>query len=148
MELLFKNIERQVSLNAKEKKILSETFRHKKVKRKQLLVEAGELNKYLYFVLSGCLRAYYIDKNGFEHVVSFALEDWWMSDFGFHTGSPSILTIDSLEDSEVLCIDKESLDRLYDQIPQLDRYFRIIMQNALMAQMQRIMQMKIGRAHV
>ena len=97
MELLFKNIERQVTLSTKDKKILTEAFRTKKIKRKQLLVEAGELNKYLYFVLSGCLRAYYIDKNGFEHVVSFALEDWWISDFGFQSGSPAILTIDSLE---------------------------------------------------
>ncbi len=141
MELLFKNIERQISLSDKDKKILAESFRIKKIKRRQFLAEAGEPTKYLYFVLQGCLRAYYIDKNGFEHVVSFAIEDWWMSDFGFHSGSPSILTIDSLEDSEVLYIDKASMDRLYDQIPQLDRYFRIILQNALMAQMQRIMQM-------
>ena len=141
MELLFNNIERQVSLSEKDKKILSEAFRSKKVKRKHFLLEANEPCKHLYFVLQGCLRAYYIDKNGFEHVVSFAIEDWWMSDFGFHTGNTSILTIDTLEDSEVLYIDKPTMDKLYDQIPQLDRYFRIILQNALMAQMQRIMQM-------
>ena len=141
MELLLKNIERQVSLSEKDKKILSHAFRTKKVKRRQFLAEAGEPSKYLYFVLEGCLRAYYIDKNGFEHVVSFAIEDWWMSDFGFHSGNAAILTIDALEDSEVLYIDKSTMDTLYDQIPQLDRYFRIILQNALMAQMQRIMQM-------
>jgi len=140
MELLFKNIERQVTLSEKDKKILSEAFHTKKVKRKHFLLEAGEPTKYMYFVLQGCLRAYYIDKNGFENVVSFAIEDWWMSDFNFHSGAPSILTIDTLEDSEVLYIDKISMDKLYDQVPQLDRYFRIILQNALMAQMQRIMQ--------
>jgi len=140
MDLLFKNIERQVSLSEKDKKILSEAFRLKKVKRKHFLLEAGEPCKHLYFVLHGCLRAYYIDKNGFERVVSFAIEDWWMSDFGFHAGSQSVLTIDTLEDSEVLYIDKPSMDKLYDQIPQLDRYFRIILQNALMVQMERIMQ--------
>lgn len=141
MELLFKNIQRQVPLSDKDKKTLSDVFHVKKIKRRQFLAEAGEPTKHLYFVLQGCLRAYYIDKNGFEHVVSFAIEDWWMSDFGFHTGSTAILTIDALEDSEVLYIDKASLDRLYDEVPQLDRYYRIILQNALMAQMQRIMQM-------
>ena len=140
MQLLFKNIERQVSLSDKDKKIMTEAFRHKKVKRRQFLVEAGESSKYLYFVLSGCLRAYYIDKNGFEHVVSFAVEDWWMSDFGLHSGAPSILTIDALEDSEVLYIEKDAMEKLHDQIPTLDRYFRIILQNALMAQLQRIME--------
>jgi len=140
MELLLKNIGRQVTLSERDKKILSEAFHTKKIKRKQFLQEAGEPSKYLYFVLQGCLRGYYTDKDGFEHVVSFAIEDWWISDFGFHTGNTSIMTIDTLEDSEVLYIDKPTMDKLYDQVPQLDRYFRIILQNALMAQMQRIMQ--------
>jgi CRP-like cAMP-binding protein len=139
VELLIKNIERKVLLSKEDKKLLAENFHPKKFKRRQFILESGEISKHLYFVTKGCLRGYYIDKDGFEHVVNFAIEDWWIGDFGFNTGEAAILTIDTLEDSEVLYIDKPSMDKLYDEIPQLDRYFRILLQNALMAQFQRIM---------
>ncbi|MGZ3867011.1 MAG: Crp/Fnr family transcriptional regulator [Bacteroidia bacterium] len=139
MELLFKNLERHVSLSEKDKKLLSETFHVKKYKRKQFLLESGDPSKYTYFVKEGCLRTYYTDKEGEEHVISFSIEDWWAGDIAsFTTGEPSVFSIDTLEDSEVLFADKAGMDKLYREIPQLEKYFRIIFQNALAAQFQRI----------
>ncbi len=139
MELLFKNIQRHVSLNDKEKKLLAETFHSKKVKRKQFLQEAGDVSRYFYFVLEGCLRTYYTDKDGEEHVLGFAIEDWWAGDYAsLNSGAASIFSIDALEDAEVIYADKTGMDKLYAAMPQLEKYFRIIFQNALAAQFQRI----------
>ncbi|HWY37609.1 MAG TPA: Crp/Fnr family transcriptional regulator [Bacteroidia bacterium] len=139
MELLFKNIERHVSLSAGDKKLLEEIYHVKKVKRKQFLLEAGEVSKYTYFVTKGCIRTYYTDKEGEEHVIGFSIEDWWAGDLaGFSTGESSIFSIDALEDSEVLCADRNGLERMYREIPQMEKYFRIIFQNSLAAQFQRI----------
>jgi len=140
MDLLLNNIEQRVSLTTKDKKTISEKFRKKSFKRKEVIVEAGEISKHMYFVTKGCLRAFYTDKNGFEHVVNFAVEDWWIGDFGFHDQSAATLTIETLENSEVLYIDKNGMDSLYEEVSVLDRYFRIILQKALEAQFQRIMQ--------
>ncbi|MGZ3901535.1 MAG: Crp/Fnr family transcriptional regulator, partial [Bacteroidia bacterium] len=121
------------------KKLLADTFHVKKYKRKQFLLEAGEPSKYTYFVKNGCVRTYYTDKDGEEHVISFSIEDWWAGDIAsFTTGEPSVFSIDTLEDSEVLMADKAGMDKLYREIPQLEKYFRIIFQNALAAQFQRI----------
>jgi CRP-like cAMP-binding protein len=89
--------------------------------------------------LSGCLRAYYTDDRGIEHAVQFAIEDWWIGDMrSFMTETPAWLNIDALEDTEVLMISKESIDRLYVEIPAFERYFRIRIQNAFIAEQQRI----------
>lgn len=139
MELLFKNLERHVSLNDKDKNLLTETFHPKKYKRKQFLLESGDVCRYTYFVTKGCIRTYYTDKEGEEHVISFSIEDWWTGDIAsFSTGEPSVFSIDTLEDSEVLVADKAGMEKLYRDIPQLEKYFRIIFQNALAAQFQRI----------
>lgn len=139
MELLFKNIQRHVTLSEADKTLLAATIHSKKIKRKQFLLEAGDVSKYTYFVLSGCLRTYYTDKNGEEHVISFSIEDWWAGDIAsFNNGEPSIFSIDALEDTEVLYTDRAGMNMLYEKIPQLEKYFRIIFQNALAAQFQRI----------
>ena len=139
MELLFKNILRHVGLSEKDKKLLSETFHSKRIKRKQFLLESGDACKYTYFITSGCIRTYYTDKDGEEHVISFSIEDWWAGDLSsFNTGEPSIFSIDALEDSEVLYTDKAGLEKLYVEVPQLEKYYRIIFQTALAAQFQRI----------
>lgn len=139
MELLFKNIQRHVILSEADKALLAKTFHAKKVKRRHYLLEAGEVCRHVYFVVEGCLRAYYTDEKGEEHVISFSIEDWWTGDIAsFNSGEPSIFSIDALEDSEVLYTDKTGMDMLFEKVPQLEKYFRIIYQNALAAQFQRI----------
>lgn len=139
MELLLKNIEKHIALSAADKKLLSETFHVKKLKRKQFLLEAGDIARFTYFVTKGCLRTYFTDKDGEEHVLGFSIEDWWAGDIaGFTKEEPSIFSIDALEDSEVLFTDRSGMEKLYVAIPQLEKYFRIIFQNALAAQFQRI----------
>jgi CRP-like cAMP-binding protein len=139
MDLLLKNIAQRVPLSEADKKLIAETFQPKKIKRKQFLLEAGDKSRYTYFVTKGCLRTYYTDKDGEEHVISFSIEDWWAGDISsFNNGDTSLFSIDALEDSDVVFTDKAGMDMLYEKIPQLEKYFRIIFQNALAAQFQRI----------
>jgi CRP-like cAMP-binding protein len=71
----------------------------------------------------------------------FGIEDWWVSDlFSLLTNSPTTYYIDALEDTELLQISKSNLDKLYERVPKFERFFRIILQNAYVAQQQRINQ--------
>jgi CRP-like cAMP-binding protein len=91
--------------------------------------------------VKGCLRTYTLDENGVEHIVMFGIEDWWVGDlYSFLTQSPASYFIDALEDTEVLQISKSNLDILYENIPKFERFFRLILQNAFIAQQKRINQ--------
>ena len=84
---------------------------------------------------------YTIDDNGIEHIVMFGIEDWWVGDlFSFLTQSPATYFIDALEDTEILQISKANLDKLFERVPKFERFFRLILQNAFIAQQKRINQ--------
>ncbi len=71
----------------------------------------------------------------------FAIEDWWTGDlYSFPTQKPSNHFIDALEDTEILQISKPNLDKLFEQVPKFERFYRILFQNALIAQHERINQ--------
>jgi CRP-like cAMP-binding protein len=90
------------------------------------------------FINKGCMRSYKVDSKGQEHIVMFGIEGWWISDFySFLTETPAIQHIDALEDSEVFCIDKPDLEKLYTTVPKFERFFRIILQNAYISSQQR-----------
>jgi CRP-like cAMP-binding protein len=137
--LILQNLKKHIDLTDEEKELFCSSLRSKKVKRHQFFGEAGEISRYQNFVNKGCLRSYYVDENGFEHNVQFAVEDWWIGDMAsFLTKKPGSLFIEALEDSDVLQLDYPSMEELYIKIPKLERFFRILLQNAFITFEQRI----------
>ncbi|MBI3235827.1 MAG: Crp/Fnr family transcriptional regulator, partial [Bacteroidetes bacterium] len=111
-----------------------------KIKNKKHILTEGEVCKQSYFVVSGCLRGYTIDQNGFEHVLSFAPTGWWMGDiYSLITQKPGILNIEALEETHVLSLSKINQDKLYELIPKFERFFRIIVEKSLVANQQRLL---------
>ncbi|AYB35647.1 Crp/Fnr family transcriptional regulator [Chryseolinea soli] len=140
-DLLLKNIARHVQLDQTEIDFFTSLLEKKKLKKKKFLLKFGEICKTENFIVKGCLRVYAVDGNGFEHIVMFGIEDWWVSDlFSLWTNSPTTYYIDALEDTELLQISKANLDALYERVPKFERFFRIILQNAYSAQQLRINQ--------
>lgn len=141
IEFLLHNISRYIELNEEEKDILISFLQAKKLKRKDFLLKKGAVCKTENFILQGCLRVYTIDENGFEHILMFGIEDWWVSDlYSFLKNTPTNYFIDALEDTELLQISKVNLEKLYKLVPKFERFFRIILQNAYNAQQERINQ--------
>jgi len=134
IEKLIQHINSVTPLNNEEEMIVRELFKEKKVPRKTFLLRSGELAQYSAFVVEGCLRSYAIDKNGYEHILQFAPENWWISDmYSAVKHTPSELNIDALLDTKVLILQRSCQLSLFDQIPKLERYFRILTENALAA---------------
>ena len=99
------------------------------LKKKELILQESKVCNNLYFVEKGCLRMYFINKKGVEQITQFALEGWWISDYqSFNNDAPSDYYIQSIEESIVVSIDKQNLDLLLTELPQLERYFRRILQ--------------------
>jgi len=139
MELLKQNIAKNVNLSDDEWQHFLRPFKLKEVKKKEFLLKQGEVCRFEAFVNKGCLRVFYIDKNGFEHVLYFAVEGWWVGDIDSFTNQvPAQLFIEALENCELLMVGKEDKEALYETLPIVERLFRIMSQKRVIAFQQRI----------
>lgn len=139
--LLYKKINEIVVVNEAEFEELKKLFIPKKLRKRQYFLQEGDVCKYQAFVAKGILRSYTIDEKGAEHVLQFASEGWWLADLSSYlTGEPSAFNMDALEDAELLLISKQSWEEAMQKVPQLERYFRILIQNHLVATQKRLMQ--------
>jgi CRP-like cAMP-binding protein len=134
-------IAQYISLTAQEQEYFLSLLKHRKVLKRQFLLQAGDICRFENFVIKGCLRSYYIDDEGLEHVVQFSVENWWTSDLSsFLTGKEANLSIEALEETEVLQIEKPLLEELYIKVPAFNRLFRVLLQNAFVAHQDRMIQ--------
>lgn len=134
----FNNI---LPLDDKEKAFVEEVFKERRVKKRQFLLQEGEICKHNTFVLEGCFKMYLVDPNGKEHNLQFAIENWWIGDIGsFHSDTPTQLNIEALENSIVLQIRKEDQLKLFVDYPKFNRIFRVFTENALISAQRRILQ--------
>ncbi len=139
-QLIFQNIAKHIRLDPEEEAHFASMLVPRKIKKRQFLLREGEVCRHSAFVTEGCLRGYTVDDNGFEHILQFAPADWWIADmYSLISGLPGNLNIDALEDTEALLLSKADQERLYDDIPKFERFFRIIMEKSLVANRQRIL---------
>ena len=137
--LLLQNIARHIQLSADEEKYFLSLWQTRKLRRKQFLLQEREVTKNAVFVVSGLLRMYSIDKNGFEHILQFAPPGWWIGDIkSFISQQPGALYIDALEDSGIILMEKTHLDQLYKKVPSFERFFRMLAENSLATYQQRL----------
>jgi CRP-like cAMP-binding protein len=138
-DLLHSNFQKRIDLTDEEFDRCVTFFVPKKVRKKQFILQEREVCKHIAFVTSGCLRSYTVDSNGEEHIIQFAIEDWWISDLqSFLSGKPTTYGIDALEDSELLLLEKEARDKMLESVPKLERYFRLLQEANYVAMHHRI----------
>ena len=139
-ELLQKSISEKVSLTEEEFDFCKTLFIPKKLRKKQYLLQEGDVCRYTSFVEKGMLRMFTVDEKGNEPILQFSSEGWWVADlYSFLTDEPSNYNIEALEDCELLLITKESWDILLEKVPAFERYFRVLIQNSLIATQRRLM---------
>lgn len=138
-ELLIQNILNHIPLSKKELDSFCNLFNQKEIQKKHFLMREGEICKFEGFVNKGLFRVFHIDSNGFEQVLYFAQENWWITDIdSFTNETPSQLYIQALEDSEVLLISKKDKEFAYINIPKIEKLFRIMTQKTHIALQQRM----------
>jgi len=138
-ELLKHNINKHISLSDKEMEDFCGLFRHKEIKKKHFLLSEGEVCQFEGFVTKGLFRVYHIDTNGFEQILYFAIENWWITDIdSFTNEKPSQLFIEALEDSEVLLITKKDKEFAYENFSKVEKLFRVMTQKTHVALQRRM----------
>jgi len=103
--------------------------------KKDFLLDAGNVCKKRFFLLEGLVRTFYIDSDGNERITLFGKELWWVTALESYVGeTPSKVNIQAIEDTTALVLSKESLELLYQEVPKLERFFRIITEKWLIAE--------------
>lgn len=132
-------IREKVNLNEKDVEILKPFFIPKKVRRRQYILNAGDVCQYITFVEKGMVRSFTVDTEGNEHVVQFAIEGGWVSDVGsFVSEKNALYNIEAIEDCELLHLTKQGMDELLEKVPIMERFFRLLMQNNIVVLQRRV----------
>ncbi len=138
-ELLYNNIIKKVDLTREEFEEVKPFYTPKKLKRKQFLLQEGDVCKYTAFVCDGCLRSYTVDADGNEHILQFAIANWFISDMNsFLTGEPATQFIDAIADSTLLLCNRIDSDIMMKKVPKMETYFRILGQHHIVAAQKRL----------
>lgn len=134
------HVSRTCPFTEEELHVFNSLLEVRKVKKKTFLLQQGEICTFEAYINKGCIRNYYIDENGFEVILQFAIEDWWVSDISsFHEQKPSNLFIETLEDCELLVLTVESKEELLTRVPKFERVFRLMVQRNLASLQNRLM---------
>ncbi len=140
MALILENIGKLVCLTEAEQSLILSKIEIRQYKAKTLILRAGEVCTHSYFVESGLLRSFTINDHIVEHVMSFACAGWWIGDmYSLLSQQPGTLFIEVMEDAEVVLLSKENQEFLYAALPKLERFFRILTENSLVANQERLM---------
>ena len=132
-------IRKWVDITEDEATIIRSAFEPVFIKKKKDLLTPGETCKYIYFITEGCLRSYFVDSKGVDHIYQIRLDNNWISDLeSFFSQRPSKYYIEALEDSQMLRLSFDELEKLYDEVPALERYFRILFQKAYINALERL----------
>ena len=138
-ELFFQQFNEKVPLTAEEQETIKTYLTPKKLRKKQYLLQEGDICKYIAFVEKGALKSYVIDEAGTERITQFALEGWTISDlYSFLTGEPATYHIDAIEDAELVLISKAAHEELLQKVPKYETYIRLQITGAYIALQRRL----------
>ncbi len=135
---LIDNIKELVSITDNEATLIMEAFEPKYLSKKETLLFKGDVSNHMRFITKGCLRSYYINKEGQEYIVQFGVKNWWVNDlYSYLTQTPAQHFVQALKPTTVLQIYRDKLEELFGKVPAMERFFRIKMQNAYVANQNR-----------
>ena len=138
-ELFFHKFNEKVNLSKEEEEVIKQYLTPKKLRKKQYLLQEGDVCKHIAFVEKGALKAYVVDDAGAESIIQFALEGWVISDlYSFLTGEPATYNIDALENAELVLINKSAHEELLKKIPKYETYIRLQITGAYIALQKRL----------
>jgi len=129
-EFILSNFALHTALAPDEQEQVLALLQRKTFSKRSILLRPGEIERHIYFVNEGCLRMYHTDKDGQEHNLCFYPENWWACDIvSFFKAKRATNSIQALENTDVCYFSLPALERLFTEVPKLERFFRILTQN-------------------
>ncbi len=124
-DILRQQIAKIISITDAEFDYVLSHFVYKKFKKHQFVIQEGESVPNDYFILNGCLKSYFTDHNGKEHILQFGMQDWWITDYqAYYNESKATISIDCIEESELLCLSFQHREKLCAEMHKIEHFFR------------------------
>lgn len=100
-------------------------FKKQSFKKGQAIMTSGDLVDSEYFVISGCLKSFFINDDLKMFILQFSMPTWWASDYNaLYTGTSATLNIDCISDAEVLALSNADREKLCSELHQVEHFFR------------------------
>ncbi|MEJ5052004.1 Crp/Fnr family transcriptional regulator [Chryseobacterium culicis] len=133
METLIKNISQHIKLSPEEISIFKSFWTERTLEKGEFLLRNGEVCRHDSYIVSGVLKAFCINAdNGNEEILFLAIDHWWATDIAsFSKQKTSIYNIQAVEKTRLLQISHQSFQKMLEEIPSLEKYFRIILEGYL-----------------
>ncbi len=139
-EALKNNLVQKINISDADFDLFYSKTKRKTFKKKQILLHNGEVCKYASFIIKGAGRGYLINDKYEDKTILLGIEDWWLVDFhSFITGQASRMTIEAMEETEVLQMSFKDLESLFDRSQAIERFVRLMAMNAFVASQSRLM---------
>ncbi len=139
-DVIISSIFKDITFTKPEVSFMENTFERVILTKGEIVLKAGERVTDQYYVYDGCLRTFFIDKAGKEHTIQFAIQDWWISDYiAFFTGEKAVLNIECIQNAVLYKISKKNIEKTYDRIPKVERFFRKKMEKSFASFQKRIL---------
>ncbi|MBB6239483.1 CRP-like cAMP-binding protein [Pedobacter sp. AK013] len=137
---LRQHIEKITPLTNAEFDYVAGMFTTKKLTKHQFLIQEDHEVFNDYWVVKGLLKAYHTDGDGRMHILQFAMEDWWISDYqALNNQTRATIAIDCIEDCELLVLSRENKEKLCDELHSIANFFRKKSSAGYVALQQRIL---------
>lgn len=139
LDRFFNKLSKNITLTEADKAVFSQHVIVKKIRKRQYLLQEGEICKYVAFVSKGMLRSYLVDEKNNEHIIQFAPEGWFISDLSsFISEDFSNLNIDAIESSELVLVSRAVHIHLEQAVPEFFKFNYMQYRGAYIALQKRI----------
>src|SRR6267378_8119047 len=92
-------------------------FKKQSFKKGQAIISEGNAVNCEYFVISGCLKSFYINDDLKMFILQFAMPTWWASDYNaLYSGEKATVNVDCITDAEVLCLSNSDREEICKEI--------------------------------
>ena len=134
-----KYLQDKIQLSDLEIEMIRVVAIHKKLRRRQYLLQEGDVWTYNAFVCTGFLKTFSVDSEGKEHIMNFSPENYWTGDReSLINQTPTRFNIDAIEESQIILIEKKNFEDLCEKIPQLNDLVNAILQKSFIVSQNRI----------
>ncbi|MCF0065169.1 Crp/Fnr family transcriptional regulator [Dyadobacter chenwenxiniae] len=124
-EILRQHIAQAASLTDQQFDYFFSHFKPQSYKKGGTVIQVGKPVEHEYFVISGCLKAFFVNDDIKTYILQFAMPTWWTSDYAaMYNRTNATITVDCITDAEVLCLADSDRERLCKEIHQIEHFFR------------------------
>jgi CRP-like cAMP-binding protein len=124
-EILKAHVAKIASLTDEQFDYFFSFFKEQKFKKGQAIISEGNMVHSEYFVISGCLKTFFINDDLKMLILQFAMPTWWASDYNaLYNHTRATIGVDCITDTEVLSLSNADRERLCAELHNAEHFFR------------------------